>query len=303
MRNNNVPIIIFHEGNQEYLKVCIEHAKRFNERVILLGDESNRKINVEWYDNSEFEKESRWQEFLQYFENYSFYDDKFAKQIFKRLFVIEQFVKIKEINKFALLDSDILIYIDFSSMDYVRQYDVGCLTLDQKYDDYRWITNIGISFFSDKAIEEFVDFCIKEYKYHKEELLKKWEWQKKTNTPGGIGEMPLAYLWTRSTDMKVLNLAKPVLNYGIYENAANTSGNYYPDEYKMNHFLRIKKVKFIDGQPYFIKKKSQELQKVDGLHFSTVTKRFMKSYSLHERPLLMDYIIELIMKIKRRIKC
>ena len=300
MREMQVPVIIYHEGVQEYLKVCINHTKKYNERVILLGDESNKELCNEWYNAIDYVDDSRWNEFLKYFENYSFYDDVFVKQIFKRLFVIENFIEKNKIERFALLDSDILIYINFSKTPYVFEYDAGCLTVEQQYEDYRWLTNIGISFFSKEALADFVSFCIDEYKNHKDELLLKWHWQQETKTPGGIGEMPLAYLWQLKTHLKVLNLAKPYENYGIYENAANSSGNYVGKEYKFNKFLRIKKVKFIDSHPYFINANTGKPQKVDGMHFSTVTKKFMETYSRYEKITLYMYWKIFLEKVQRK---
>lgn len=297
----NIPVIIYHEGNQEYLKVCIEHTKRYNKRVILIGDESNRGLCDEWYSASDLEKGSRWKEFLCYFENFSFYDDTFAQQIFKRLFLIENLIKQENIERFALLDSDVLIYINFSEVAYVQEYDMGCCTIKQGYEQYRWVTNIGISFFSIEALSDFIDFCIKEYKDNKEELLKKWEWHKKTKTPGGVGEMPLAYLWGRCTNKKIINLANTTGEYGLYENALNTDVVYGDVKYKMNNFLRIKKIKYIQHHPYYIREDGK-LDKVDGLHFSTVTKKYMKSYSLYERATIKDYLIEMKEKIARRLK-
>jgi len=150
-------------------------------------------------------------------------------------------------------------------------------------------------------LEEFVTFCISEYRDNKKELLLKWEWQQENNIPGGIAEMPLAYLWSRSTKLKVLNLAIPQQEYGIFDNAMNQDGNYYDNFYVMDKFLHIKKVKYINKHPYFIECETKKLQKVDGLHFSTVTKKFMKDYSIYGRVLFRTYVKELCGKVVRKL--
>lgn len=86
-------------------------------------------------------------------------------------------------------------------------------------------------FFTNEAITELVDFCIDEFKLHKDELRVKWNWQQQNNIPDGIAEMPLAYLWSRKTKLKVLNMALPQQEYGMFDNALNQAGNYYKNYY------------------------------------------------------------------------
>ena len=43
-----IPVVIFHVGCPEHLPYSVQSAQRWNERVILLGDEANRKVAGEW---------------------------------------------------------------------------------------------------------------------------------------------------------------------------------------------------------------------------------------------------------------
>ncbi len=59
-----IPVIVHHETgekpqsggrkNQEYLKYCILQAKRFNQKVVLLGDSFNRAWCDDWHNADDF---------------------------------------------------------------------------------------------------------------------------------------------------------------------------------------------------------------------------------------------------------
>lgn len=44
-----IPVFVHHEGNASYVKDCIVQAQKYNERVILFGDKTNREMGSEWY--------------------------------------------------------------------------------------------------------------------------------------------------------------------------------------------------------------------------------------------------------------
>ena len=46
-----IPVVIFHVGCPEHLPYSVQSAQRWNERVILLGDEANRNVAREWFDH------------------------------------------------------------------------------------------------------------------------------------------------------------------------------------------------------------------------------------------------------------
>ena len=40
-KSKNIPIIIFHLGNQEYVKLCLKQLQKYDNNVILLNDNPN----------------------------------------------------------------------------------------------------------------------------------------------------------------------------------------------------------------------------------------------------------------------
>lgn len=196
--HNKIPVIIHHEGNQEYLKTCLKHNAKYN-HVILLGDKSNydtaKELGVEWVDCTELKKCQRLMNLNDVLVNYSFYPDRWVHQFYGRLVYIEEYLRTQSIEKFVLFDSDIIGFTDVNSLPSLIEYDAGFCTCEQKYEELRWVSNIGISFFSRDALTDFIDFIIDTYKNNKELLLKKWNYHQRNNIPGGVCEMSLAYLW------------------------------------------------------------------------------------------------------------
>lgn len=175
MQKKNIPIIIHHEGNQNYLYNCIQQAKKYNKKVILLGDASNKYMLADaWYNAAEFTS-TEWESFLGVFVNMSTYSDDYAKQIFKRLFMIHEILKTEKINECILLDSDVLCYCDFSEIDIFREYDVS-LSIRKKHDNYAWGATTGSSYWTLGALSDFCGFCIDCYKNRIDILMKKWNY-------------------------------------------------------------------------------------------------------------------------------
>ena len=77
-----IPVMVHHETgekaqaagkkNQEYLKYCIAQAKKYNEKVVLLGDEYNKAWCDDWHNANDFITE-KWTKFHAVFENLSTY--------------------------------------------------------------------------------------------------------------------------------------------------------------------------------------------------------------------------------------
>lgn len=274
--NSTIPIIIYHEGNQDYLKTCIEHNLKFNKRIILIGDDTNKNFGAEWYDSKDIIS-SKWDEFEKVFENMSYYSDKFSLQICKRLFLINEFIEKNRIEEFILLDSDILAYINFSEYFHNSEFDAAFCIPYENENNYIWTANIGISYWNRKAINDLIEFYIHIYKYEKETLREKWEFHRQNKLPGGVSEMTICYLWAKHTQCKIANAAQKSKT-GIFDYNLMSSENYLENEYVMDNILKIKKIKIIEEKPYFESKEGEYI-KVLALHFLGPSKKYMKEFS------------------------
>lgn len=298
-----IPVLVHHELNQknqtggasgqQYVRTCIVQAKRYNEKVVLFGDESNRDWCDEWYDVSDF-KYQRWEDFLRVFENYSDYPDAWAKGIFKRFFVFEDYLKRNGLTECVILDSDVLTYINFSNWDELKGIDAAIeIALNQRierlpYDNgLKWRACVGIGYMKLSVLSEFIDFCIETYANNKQLLMEKWEVHQEYSLSGGLCEMSLLYLWQKQTDLIVKNIGLrtgdilPVVvvngrggdDRGIYE--------YALEKRIIDH--SCVRIKFIEDIPYLRDINTQKDVKVYGLHFGGKTKIFMKGIAEKKR--------------------
>lgn len=285
---NKIPIFIHHEIGQKkqagkdkqqfYLKYCISQAEKFGNEVLLFGDYSNKNWTKKFVNVNEISSK-KWDEFVCCFENYSTYPDAWAKGIFKRFFLFREYVLTNNIQYFFVLDSDILLYTNLSELNFWNTIDfAGEIPLRQNLindDGFRWTICAGVSYWTKNSICEFVDFCIYTYKDNKHLLLRKWNYHKKNNLPGGVCEMSLLYLWlNNSPNIRYLNL----LNTGINDIQFNlnymTSENYIDNEYQLFPCLGVKRIKFKNGLPYLVKKNNSEIL-IKNLHFVGNSKLLM----------------------------
>ena len=96
-----IPVIVHHETgekpqtggkkNQEYLRYCIAQAKKYNEKVVLLGDQYNKDWCDDWHDANDFITD-KWKEFHSVFKNLSPYPQAWAEGIFRRFFLILEYL-------------------------------------------------------------------------------------------------------------------------------------------------------------------------------------------------------------------
>lgn len=300
MAEKNIPIIIHHEGNQNYLYACIQQAKKYNSEVILLGDLSNKYMLSEtWYDAAEFTSEE-WESFLDVFVNMSTYSDDYAKQIFKRLFMINELLKSKKIDECILLDSDVLCYCNFSEIEIFKDYDVS-LAVRKNQDNYIWSVSTGSSYWTARAMSDFCEFCIDFYKNRLDILKEKWDYTQKNHLLGGVCEMSLLYLWTLEYTGKILNTTR-MFDGVIMDGGIASATNYDYNEFEFNKILGIKKVRFKKQIPYLRDKDGNDIQTLV-LHFGGVVKaymRFYKNFNWINRILL--YLTAVVLKLLRKLK-
>jgi hypothetical protein len=120
------PIILIHRGDSYYLAHTIAQARSSNpeSRLILLGDRSNSfYLGVEHHRYEDYFEDAR--EFAklftyEYFPTYQYPWILFCHQ---KYFALRDFVRSQGIDKFVLIDSDVLIYEPVGPyFDYYRDY-------------------------------------------------------------------------------------------------------------------------------------------------------------------------------------
>lgn len=132
-----IPVMVHHETgekaqaagkkNQEYLKYCIAQAKKYNEKVVLLGDEYNKAWCDDWHNANDFITE-KWTKFHAVFENLSTYPTAWAEGIFKRFFLILEYLERNSFEECVIIDSDVLLYLNVSEYEPFRHCKVAAET-------------------------------------------------------------------------------------------------------------------------------------------------------------------------------
>lgn len=294
-----IPVIIHHETgaksqsgggkHQEYLRYCIEQTAKYNEKTVLIGDEYNREWCKEWHHVNEFPSR-RFDLFKDVFRNLSTYPDSWAVSFFKRFFLIHEYLVQNSYSDCVILDSDILLYMNLSEYTPFASCDTA-LEIPKNQDlagapagnGLRWTACAGISYFTKEALSNFLDYCIDMYTNHSDILNQKWEAHQKYNLYGGVGEMSLLYLWTKTLPKdRVLNLAK-VYKDSVFDANMCISSNYLENEFAYDPLLRIKKLDWIDGRPYCKRLSDQRPVFFCALHFGDISKQYMYDFFTYQK--------------------
>lgn len=311
-----IPVFIHHETGEKsqigkdqrqlYLMLCIRQAEKSGNDVILFGDNGNKDWCNNWINVKDVHLQ-KWNQFLVAFENLSTYPDAWAKGIFHRFFIFEQYIKEKNINSFFVLDSDILLYADLSQFDIWNGVDFAASIPESNQlgneivNNLRWTINAGVSYWTKNSIINFTDFCIDTYTNRKEILKKKWYFHQIHHYPGGICEMSLLYLWVKANPMmKVLNLVNTGILGIVFNSDINGKEGYFKDEFKLITSLGIKKIYFINEMPYLIKKDGSHVI-VQNLHFVGVAKLLMEDIYVYKRVRGKTYFYYTLLNTKMRI--
>jgi len=232
---HNYPIIFVHTGNAPYLHVAIQKAKQTNKdaEVILIGDDANKNIpGISHYPIATYFNSA--QEFE---ENYYIHlsKNKYSFEIicYQRWFILNEFTKEKNYEKFWYLDSDVLVFSNLSKyLDTTignNHYDfVG---LDSHHCPEINGFNPGFNLFTQNVLNNIIIFFKDSYKNPEilNTLKTKWKKHNLNNLPGGVCDM---------TQFKLFFLSNPTLKiYNSYstKNDLVCEGNiYYSSNYVKN---------------------------------------------------------------------
>jgi hypothetical protein len=270
--------MFYHEGNQEYLKYAILSAEKYNENVVLVGDLNNKSYCNNWYNAASFDL-SRYEEFKKSYMHLSSNDENFEITCFKRYYILQQLFSNFGFTKCFLLDSDILTYIDFSTLQLPHTCEVAC-SINKNQDNYNWTASPHCSYWTNESLNNFIVFFEKIYRNSTEILIEKYNYHRNHHVKGGVCDMTLLYLWSKTKDENYLYNTAIEKQGAVMDHCINISDNFAQKEYKINKLLRIKSIKFIKNNPFFTKRGSGELIQAYILHFQGSAKTIMKDYYL-----------------------
>lgn len=295
-----LPVFIYHEVDQKqtfgagkkqpYVEMTVKQAEKYNEDVILLGDSYNIKY-AKYGELASVYENTKWFEFEKVFVNLTTdYPDAWAKGFFKRFFLVEDYLKRHDINECVILDSDILTYVDYEKYFSDKECDVSLCVFPRQSiaqlpyeNELRMLASIHVSYFTLKALSDFTDFCIDQYKDIRGMIKEKWEAHQKYNLPGGVTEMSLLYLWIKSNpELRVYNLLQEHSGTVFDWTSLAPAGWKSEDEFEFDKYHNIKVISYKEGSPYFLRTDGSKVKAL-AVHFGGKTKTFMADYYQYGR--------------------
>ena len=249
------PVVIIHRGYSNYLKWAILQAKRYNSRVVLIGDDKNERLKeyVEFFHINKFTS-SLTSKFSNVYKHMSTNTFNFEFICFERWFLLLKFMETEYVNMVVHLDSDVMLYDTLNVV--FKEFDKNTLAAyhipEQTFTEKRWTAGGSASMWTMQGLVKFCTFIVDSYKSDINLLRNKWNWHLSSSMQGGICDMTLLYLFYLKHKFEIINLAKTSINelgqnYTV-ELQLNTSENYYKDEFAMSKSKFLFKIKDIVHQ-------------------------------------------------------
>lgn len=294
-------IIIVHRGNQKYLNICINTAKKYGNDVVIIGDKSNSGYSS-WCDSDSLKTE-RLEHFSRVYKHMSPNRFNFEKICFERYYLIWEYMRKNKISDCIMMDSDVLVYTDINNLDF-SDYEFA-VSYEKKYE----CASPHFSYWTYDAIDDFTRFIIDIYEKECEILEEKWNRHVTQKIPGGICDMTLLYHYVNRTNKKYLNIeSQDSLRHfnGMIDNQLDE--DYYGEiQMKKDEKYGIRVVSNRDSGLYYTAIDGTDY-KILTIHAQGVSKQYMHSLArCHTDSLSMFisktlfWIEKALLKIKRKI--
>lgn len=250
---NDFPILIIHFGNQTYFENCIKYAKKNNNKVYLIGDDTNKycqsKYNINHIHKNELEF-GKFNDCKKYYKHMSSNNYNYELICFQRIFYIYNLMLIKKITKVFHLDSDCKLLVNVNNFDIFNNYDACYMIKDNLS------SSIHNSYLTKKFCESYINLYMDIYKNKSKLYLIsnkiKNHYKDGKYINGGICDMTLYGILTNKKiykDIKIYNLFKPIKDiyyteYVFFNHLKDNTGE-YKNEYEKKSNVIIYDNKYV----------------------------------------------------------
>ncbi len=270
--NKKMPVILIHRGMSKYLKTVILCAKKYSNKVILLGDDTNKGLQVEWYSMTKYGS-ALFELFRKVYINLSHNDKWFELVCFERYFVLLEFMKRKSLKECVVIDSDVLLLINSQGLISTHDFDMAA-----DCEEEAGQANPCVMYWTVGALEQFVQFCLEIYSDEDKrqsliDIYKDCKKKRVFKTQGGVSDMTLLYLWMKANESKCNSHFSYDARYFIDGNCNITEQNGF--NYEMGKILKIKKIRFKKGIPYIVDPHSKKRKRVVAIHCQGEGKKYI----------------------------
>ena len=188
-------IIVFHVGNQEYVNLQIKQAEYYNNKVILIGDDSNKDFCKHHYYHNTLQNAYN-ESFEKHYKHISPNNQVFEKVCIERWISIYNLMKQENIEKAFICDSDVLIYTNIR--DIANKYYKNDLYISTTSTKYK--VTAGQSIWTQGKLKEFIDFIINFYQNSDWDYIINYWNTYLDKISGGISDMYLLYCFLTKTN-------------------------------------------------------------------------------------------------------
>lgn len=267
MKTNNVPVVFIHRGDGGgHVPCAINQAKVYNKEVILLGDESNKKLSNICTHKMISDYSNISNEFLKVYVPLSTHGD-YETFCFQRWFVLYEWMKAEKRDVVLYLDSDIMLYAD-ATKEYNDKFQQFALTLVHKCVGSNCYTTY-------EGLKDFCKFTYETYQqkqYEFDRIAAHYHTMQKYHKTGGVCDMTYLEYYGRYINPAGTGELMYIINDSVYDHCISMPDKYYEME------NGIKKVQFIDKLPYVKRFDVDKLIRFNTLHFQGGSKTIMGQF-------------------------
>ncbi|MBM4147014.1 MAG: hypothetical protein FJ240_12225 [Nitrospira sp.] len=262
-KKKQLPVVFIHVGNPEYLRYTLAQAKINNpgSLVYLIGDDTNDIYEfVEHYKIHDHESGAN--SFSKLYKHHSANSIDGEHFCFRRWFILKEFMEQNAINQCLYLDSDVLLFSDLQEEH--RKYRNCGLTNSLGFSP-------GFNIFNNlKVINDFCEFVTKAFISDSlyNNLIDTANQQ--SFSCGNVSDMVAFYEYQKRTRYKVGDVSV------ITDHSRHDPNMRLSEGFEMDG--GIKKVIWIDNNPYCREISSGSLIRFNSLHFQGGLKYLIKDY-------------------------
>lgn len=310
----NIPVVfmqrsdVYPTRSQEYVKVALRQAKRYNERVVLLGDEGTKSLNVESL-GVEYHDICSYDQVAYEFENNIYIHMSTNAKLFEIAaiqcaYLLAVFMETEGIKAAALCETDTMLHCNMSDI-YSRRFTtaayahrdritgasedphdfLAAYSVPRDQPDYRWSASFHASLWTLDGIGKLCSTIAKGYTTDEglAKIRSKWDFHQEKGSPGGVCIM--TFLYFLSQEAGVVNLSA-IKDGSVFDHNIRVPENNGPDDFEMEtvegYSRPVKKITWQDGKPHGHLALTDQLIRFNALHFNSSSKVLMPVYQTRE---------------------
>lgn len=262
----SIPIVFIHQNDSPYLPFSLVQSKELNSKssIFLIGDNSNNYYKFVEHDNiTNYFNQAL--QFAKIYKHMSPNKLSFELFCFQRWFILKDFMVKNNIQKCVYLDSDVMVYTNLTEEQ--KKFSHFDFTISSK------VGNPNCSFINNiEALENYCNFLIKLYTDSELFKLLKLQLEEKSlkGLKEGISDMT-GFEEYFKTKLNNLGTLQHVIDDSTYDRNIRRSHGFEMDD-------NLKKIYWINNQPFCKQLDSDKLIKFNTLHFQGSAKQYMKNH-------------------------